>query len=153
MIAATQTQLEGLYNEHNSPKHGHFLRGEEEIFLARLTALLDPAETVSCLIAYNNGYRSSIGKQEWSQALMAVTSTRVLLLYYKGFLRDFSFPYAELSGVSGRRELTALGLSRQLFLHRRNGCVVKIQGLLTKRSTIAQEEIVTAMQRWRSESA
>lgn len=152
MTTTTHIQLEDLYDEYNRPKHEHFLLSEEGIFLDRLAAALAPTETVSCLIAYNNRDQSSAGKQEWSQALMAATSTRVLLLYYKGLLSDRSFPYAQLSGVSGRRELTTLGLSRQLYLHRRNGPSVTIQGLLTKRCLLAEDKIVTAMQKWRSEA-
>lgn len=157
----TPEELSALYKAQND-QWDDCLRDAAEIYLTRLHAELDSSESVSAVLAFESEYRDMQGHTQALPALLAVTSTRILhILAPKRLLGRFRsvrsqagspgelevrvIPYSAMSGVDGRRSILSFGLERELYLDLKDGKFVKIRGLPTPRSKLAEEFIKEAL--------
>ena len=157
----TSQDLSALYKAQND-QWDDCLRDASDIYLDRLRAELSPSESVSAVLAFESEYRDLRGHTQALPALLAVTSLRVLhILAPKRILGRYRsvrsqagssselevrvIPYSAMRGVDGRRSILSLGLERELYLDLKDGTFVKIRGLPTERSKLAEEYIREAL--------
>jgi hypothetical protein len=154
------SDLNEIYEKNNRDLND--LGGAEGIFLGRLGRELRQDETVRGLISFRLAFRTMMGKPAWRSALLVVTSRRVIQMSapqrFLGMMMDAagqagspdelevaSMEYDAIAGVSGRRTVLSVGLERELYLDRKSGSFVKIQGLTVAKSELAEKLIREAL--------